>query len=179
MSEVVILRPNGPGDETNIAEQTPDEGEHWDKIDEVVLDTSDYLRHTLFNDEFERDLYTFTPRSGPAVWGTITEVRVVRKGVNSGAGTYGDTKGACKLNGTVYELSVETKINPGNYVHGEGDGDGWATNPATGEPWKWNEIDNAQFGAAIRNSEGRVTLQQLYVEVEHDLPADSKQAYLI
>ena len=33
-----ILRPNAAGDETNLYIQLPNEGEHWDKVDEVTPD---------------------------------------------------------------------------------------------------------------------------------------------
>ncbi len=36
--KAIILRPNGPGDYTNVPAQLPDSGEHWDKVNEETPD---------------------------------------------------------------------------------------------------------------------------------------------
>jgi hypothetical protein len=67
------LRPNGAGDETNIGDQYPTSGAHWDKVDEVTPDEASTYVGT-YNSAYQRDLYNLADHIEGA--GTINFVKV-------------------------------------------------------------------------------------------------------
>ena len=67
-----ILRPNSAGDETNIPYQSPDTGEHWDKVDDITPD--DDLTALYCGNGTYRDLYNLPNHSVGS--GTINKITV-------------------------------------------------------------------------------------------------------
>lgn len=66
----LTLRPNGVGDYTNITQQTPDSGEHWQKVDEAVADDDDYVwmaGATEYTDAYELEDTSLVPASFDSV----------------------------------------------------------------------------------------------------------------
>ena len=46
VTDEVIFRPNAAGNETDVDKQEPDNGDHWDKVDEVISDNdTTYIYH--------------------------------------------------------------------------------------------------------------------------------------
>lgn len=71
-----ILRPNDAGDYTNINNQYPSSGYHWDKVDEVTQDTSATRVETLHNTTTQvKDAYGLTDTAIPS-GATINSVKV-------------------------------------------------------------------------------------------------------
>ena len=155
-----ILRPTANGDETNISDQYPDSGAHWDKVDEETSDGDSTYVSTEWWD-WQEDLYEISNHT--TGYGQINYVKVyaVAKGERiKQASLYIHIK----TNGVEYNGPQETLTTSyATYSYQ------WTTNPQTGSPWTWNEIDALQIGVGIRapqaNRWTRVT--QVYVEVNY------------
>lgn len=72
-----ILRPNEAGDYTDIASQWPEEGEHWDKIDEIDADNGTTQVRT-YSVAQQKDAYNLQP-SEIAPGSTINSLKVYFK----------------------------------------------------------------------------------------------------
>jgi hypothetical protein len=156
------LRPNGAGDETNIGDQYPTSGAHWDKVDEVTPDEGSTYVGT-YNSAYQRDLYNLADHIEGA--GTINFVKVYARGKVTASPTQASLKIAVKSGATVAESSEKTITTSwANYSQQ------WDTNPNTGAAWTWDEIDSLQAGITVRrcNASGEYTVcTQLYVEVDY------------
>ncbi len=172
-SDNETVRPDGAGDETNIAEQYPASGAHWDKVDEATSDGDSTYVQT--NGGWEEDLYSVANHTAPS-GASINYVRVymVARSLN----TPGQTSAYVhiKTNGVEYngtEETVTTSYATYSYQ--------WNNNPQTGSPWTWSEIDNLQAGVGLRQgATGGPPFQrytrctQVYVEVNYtELSYDS------
>ncbi|MBA7567559.1 hypothetical protein ES708_09274 [subsurface metagenome] len=160
------LRPNADGDETEVSEQEPATGAHWDKVDDVTSDddttyiaTNSYL--------WEEDLYNIPNHSAGS--GSINYVKVyaVAKSMQDPAAEniYVQIKtNGLEDDGTAYM----TTQNYTTFSHQ------WDTNPQTGQPWTWDEIDALQIGVGLLRPAGiggpgtRYTrCTQVYAEVNY------------
>jgi len=165
---IEVLRPNAAGDETKIATQYPSSTYHWDKVDEVSADGYTTRVQTVYSDTYTRDLYNIDDHSVGS--GDIARIKVYA--VCMAANTP-----------TQASLIITIKSGTGNGAPDTVDEDSaititadwagysniWATNPATGNEWTWDEIDKLQIGASIRQaaSGDRTYLTQVYVEVDY------------
>ena len=159
------LRPNAVGDETNIAEQEPVTGDHWDKVDETISDNDTTYVETAFWD-WQEDLYNIGNHTAS---GTINYVKVyiVARAVQTPVRTNAYVH--IKTNGVEYNGTWEqTTINYVTYSYE------WSNNPQTGNPWTWDEIDNLQAGVGLRSrrdggspSQRYTRCTQVYVEVNY------------
>ena len=162
------LRPTATGDETEIAEQVPTGGEHWDKVDDVTPDgDTTYLRTSWYT--WQEDLYQIANHSIGS--GSINYVKVYAVAKSTSTPPTGRTTVYVQIktngledNGTEYQ----TTINYATYSHQ------WNTNPQTGQPWTWAEIDALQIGVGLQRptgsgpTSGRWThCTQVYVEVNY------------
>jgi len=162
------LRPNAAGDKTEIAEQIPGGGEHWDKVDEVTSDDdTTYLRTNSFL--FQEDLYNMPAHSTGS--GGINYVKVYTVAMSTstpgeGANVYVQIKtNGVEDDGTAYETTTAYAT----YSHQ------WDTNPQTGQPWTWDEIDALQIGVGLNRPRGTgapgdrwTHCTQVYVEVNYN-----------
>ena len=157
---IQILRPNGIGTETNIANQYPLSGEHWDKVDEVSPDEADtYVRHNLTS--YATDTYALP--SGEGV-GDISKVTVYARccGIS---GNYNYAKTVIRTHSTLYEGAEHHLTTSWENLSTE-----YATNPNTGNPWTWAEIDDLEAGVALKSSSSGEFLAictQVYIEVTY------------
>jgi len=137
------LRPNGAGSQTDIPLQYPDEGEHWDKVDEEVPDHEDtYVRNGTT--EYKRDLYSFVSSAGT---GTIDKVSVYLYDCWSPYPTNPTyIKASIRTYDTTYDGTAK-QLNPGCRMSWFED---WDTNPSTGNAWTWEEIDDLEAGLNIK-----------------------------
>jgi len=165
-SDNETLRPNAAGDETGILEQFPDSGAHWDKVDEAVSDNdTTYVQTNYF--DWQEDLYNTANHSTGS--GTINYVKVYM--VVKAMGTPAQPSGYVhiKTNGATYNGTEETvTISYATYSYQ------WNTNPQTGNPWTWSEIDALQIGAGLRRCKpggGLATrntrMTQVYAEINY------------
>ena len=126
-----ILRPNAPGDVTNIESQYPSSGAHWDKVDESTADTTTYVYSGA--NTFREDLYNLPNHSVGS--GTINFVKLYYRGncKNIGGG-YGCTAcGYLKTNNDADRTDVPC-IQTTTWTTNSQQYD---TNPVTGLAWTW------------------------------------------
>jgi len=158
-----ILRPNAVGTYSQLGVYPTGvvAGEHWDKVDEVVADdASTYVLMTPGVDEgvYKRDLYALPAHEGS---GAINSVKVyVRAKINV---SY--SLASIRTHDTVYDSA--------NLGHGgtwSTKSNTWTTNPNTGNPWTWAEIDALEAGVSLRGVSSSYYAQctQVYVEVATD-----------
>ena len=161
------LRPNAAGDECNITfENGAACPNHFQNVDEVIAD--DYttgVKTDVAN--WERDLYNIENHSVGS--GTINSVRVYTRTIGASSPTQSCLKIVLKSGITVDEGSDLTLINVWS-----DDSETWMTNPATGSPFTWAEIDSVQVGAALRQPRGGqiAFCTQVYVEVDYTPPVE-------
>ena len=160
-SATETLRPNAAGDETNIDDQHPNTGEeHWEDVDEAASDGDSSYVSTEYWD-WQEDLYNITDHSVGS--GNINYVKVyavAKSERERNANLYIHIK----TNGVEYNSpQVTTTTSYATYTYQ------WSTNPQTGQPWTWDEIDALQIGVGIKNPQPhrwtRVT--QVYAEVNY------------
>jgi len=159
------LRPNGPGSETAIDTQFPAGGEHWDKVKETPPDDdATYVENKNGPvGTWQRDLYAI-PNSSIGS-GTINSVTVYMRSKHN-APTADAPTIQIKTHTTVYDGAHGTG-DPWNTVSTE-----WTTNPYTGNPWTWDEIDDLEIGVKCGGSTYSpdwVRCTQLYVVVTYGL----------
>ena len=165
---VETLRPNAPGDECNIQNVTGCSScpNHYTCVDEASADDgTTYIRN--YNESpMQRDLYNIDDHSVGS--GTINKITVYSR---------------CRDNGFTGKLKICIKSGTGSGAPdtvSEGaeksmTGDGtwanyseeWATNPATGSAWTWDEIDKLQIGVAMGAKFTECYCTQVYVEVDY------------
>lgn len=92
-----ILRPDGPGSETNITNASGCVN-HWGCVDEETADDDVTRVYTSALGVYERDLYTLQDHSASGVMGidsVIVHFRAMR----------GDAKASIRTHGTIYDSS--------------------------------------------------------------------------
>ncbi len=160
-----ILRPDAVGADTELPTQYPNEGEHWDKVDDETADESSTYVSTLFSRHWERDLYSLSGFTGVGGMETITNVTVYYR--IAAAGTYDIRAMAAILtNGQVYEGPTETHFGNAftTFSHN------WEFNPATNEAWTWEGINELQAGLTVRGKSrfNPALCTQVYVVVDYN-----------
>ena len=160
-----ILEPIATGDDTEFYSQFPDEGEHWDKVDEQPADDLDTYVSTNGYGDWQRDLYELSNFSGASGSEVITNV-VVNFRFASGDGYNVRAMAALKTNGQVYEGPTITYNSP-NFTT-----ESWEcpVNPSTDKAWTWEEINALQAGVTARgNSKTKpAVITQVYVQVSYE-----------
>ena len=160
-----ILLPNAVGDDTELPTQYPDEGKHWDKVDDEIADGSDTYVSTLSSKHWERDLYNLSNFIGMGGIETITNVTVYYR-VAAGGGYNIRAMAAIKANGQVHEGPTETYFGNAFITLSYN----WTDNPATGEAWTWEEINSLQAGITIKgqNRYSPAICTQVIVAVDYN-----------
>ena len=163
----LTLRPNAAGDSTNITNQTPGSGSHYDKVDDTGSGDGDTT--TVWeSDGTNRDLYNIPDT---ATTGPINNIKVYArlKGISNYQTPTG--KIVVKIGGTEYASGA---INPtASYVLYSNT---WTDNPNTSSAWTWANIDSLQIGMELFGAihplfpalNTQTVCTQLYVEVDYD-----------
>ncbi len=156
-NDVETLRPNAAGDETDILQQYPVGGAHWEKVDEVSPDENSTYVYSAYGDGWRRDLYKLPASSG---LGTINKITVYFRG----RGTSRDSraKASIKSNSTVTDMpEYQSLPEPwGTFLYE------WTENPAGGA-WEWADIDALQIGVYLYAAFDEARCTQVYVEVDY------------
>ncbi len=166
---VETLRPNAAGDECNIVNQAgcnacPD---HFACVDEAVSDEyTTCIRHYSSGGGWARDFYNVADHSVGS--GTINHITVhvvlisnnppdnhfnicIKSGTGSGAPDTATNSPQQEPTNSWVDYSEQ-----------------WATNPATSNPWTWDEIDKLQIGLRIYSiANASIRCTQVYVEVDY------------
>ncbi len=152
------LRPNAAGDLTEISQQNPDSGYHWEKVDEATPDDADFVQEA-YTEVTHTDLYNLPPTTftmSPLLRVTI-HVRV------RGSAGYPSSyfKIAIKTNGTVYVGGLTYPTTSfADYSWP------WYTNLVTGLPWTVADINALQIGILMQIvTQTYAQCSQVYVEV--------------
>lgn len=162
----VTLRPNAPGDDTELPTQFPNTGEHWDKVDDTTPDDGATYVSTLGSGGWERDLYNL---DDPAVTGDeeISSLTVYFRFSADGSNT-ARAMASIKTEDQLFDGPTEVYSDPAfaDFSHQ------WQTNPATGEAWTWDEINSLQAGVTMKgqNQNKAAVCTQVYVEVNYQIP---------
>lgn len=162
-SDTETLRPDGAGDETNIASQSPGTGEHWDKVDEETADGDSTVVYTS-SAGWQEDLYSSANHSSGS--GNVTGLTFYIECRSTANATQDCVYVHIKTNDTEYNGTGQTTIDTyGTFPQA------WANNPSTSTTWTWDEIDNLQSGVGLRRPTpgGGVTgCTQVYVDVDYE-----------
>ncbi len=164
-----ILRPDGPGDVTNIQNQQPDSGFHWQKVTEPGAD--DWATTVYTNGGSSKmDLYSLMDHAQGS--GKINGIYVYFRF----AGTDGGSANAwatIETGGNLYQGAQETVLGP-NFVTKSFL---WEINPDTRTAWTWRDIDNLQAGVQLQRAGGggsSAVCTQVYVMVYYTTPPITK-----
>ena len=155
------FRPNAAGDKTDIEEQYPVTGEHWDKVDEATSDGDGTYVETN-NPDWEQDLYNIPDHTAGS--GVINYVRVYIVASSQQAATQQNAYTYIKTNGSEYSgVWVMTTTSYNTYSHQ------WTNNPSTNTTWTWGEIDALQIGVGLRMAKANrwTRCTQVYAEVNY------------
>jgi hypothetical protein len=162
-ADTLYLRPNGPGDETNIQLQHPDSNYHWDKVDEEVADGNTTYVHQG-GAPYLRDLYSLSDPP-PSAQGTINWINVwfvARRGSTQSGPSHGET--AIKIGGVAYNGDEKT-FNDETFF---GYSTAYSTNPTSGLAWTWADLANLQAGVSLKgDAQNGPICTQVYVEVNY------------
>ena len=160
-----ILVPVAAGDDTELSSQFPNEGQHWDKVDEQPADDLGTYVSTEGYNSWARDLYNLSDYTGASGSEVITSV-IVNFRFASGDGYNVRAMAALKTNGEVYEGPTITYDSP-EFVT-----ESWEcpVNPSTDKAWTWEEINALQAGVTARgNSKTKpAVITQVYVQVNYE-----------
>lgn len=135
------LRPNGVGP-TQIDEQFPDAGFHWQKVDEETPDNADYVYVTgMMTPEYKYDAYYIPEETYSGTIGSVTVYIRCKRGSEAG----GKAKAAIITHSQVYygdEITLSDRFN----LYSEE----WTTNPNTGNAWTWDEVGALKIGVSLK-----------------------------
>jgi hypothetical protein len=135
------LTPNAAGTYTNIGNQNPGTGYHWDKVADDVENTFVYNNA---NSTWQMDTYN---SANPSLTGTITSVVVyMRCCHNVGSSWTAYAKTVIRTGGTNYEGTQETLNTAGNWTTYSTT---YTSNPSTLIAWTWTDINNLEIGVDL------------------------------
>ncbi len=166
VTDDIIYRPNAVGDLTDIKDQYPASGDHWDKVADNVSDGDSTYVYTP-SKGWEEDLYNIPDHSTQTASGDINYVEVFMVSRTTANATKLSAYTLIKTNGVSYNGTSEN-LTPSYVTYSYQ----WSLNPSTNSTWTWSQIDNLQTGLGMR--EAGVALDslctQVYTEVSFDAP---------
>jgi hypothetical protein len=160
-----ILRPNAPGDVTQLS-QSPSSGSNWDKVDEEVSDGD----ATFVYGDDKYDLYNL--QSSGVGAGIINSVIIYVLSRAFGDYSWAYTKTVIKTHGTVYFGTQELVY----FTPYQLKGTQYTTNPYTGSAWTWDEINALQAGGYLKYYTGSARCTQVYVVVNFTFVTNKQAA---
>jgi hypothetical protein len=136
---------------------------HYCLIDETPALDEDYV--FAGSPAYARDTYDLTDHSTET--GAITGVEFLYRAKTTGKSGY--LKGVLIVPGDHRYFGAEKKLSHAWALYS----DAWTTNPYTGKPWQWGEIDALQVGLDLRSLDdpagsGTSQCSQAYVVVTYD-----------
>jgi hypothetical protein len=151
----MILRPNGAGSQTNLTNSGC--SENWECVDESNPD-DDASRVIRASSQWAIDYYNLDDSGA----GTGIITRVVVWAMAKRAQNQGRIMLSVYTYGSQY-LGIDQALT----VSYQSFSEEWTTNPNTGAPWTWTEIDDLQAGVRLsgQNSNFPAYCTQVYIEV--------------
>jgi hypothetical protein len=165
-----IILPNAPGDETGIADQYPDTGDHWNKVAEMPNDDGKtYLSTSQFN-KYQTDLYNLADHK-PFEEALVKEIKSITvffrfAGFTDGSNHDAYAKAMIKTHGDIFEGKEEIQTG-GTYITKSFE---WKGNPATARLWTWEEVNSLQAGISLKADKVHYAayVTQVYVAVNYE-----------
>ncbi|MBI2852505.1 MAG: hypothetical protein HYX84_05345 [Chloroflexi bacterium] len=155
------LRPNGVGSLTEITYTTPSSQPHWSMVDEATSD-DDTTQVWSVTQAYQTDLYAL---SDTTLTGTINKVTVYIRVMGQDIASYHAlAREAIRTNGTNF-FGTE-HVLPATWTNYSYE---WTTNPYTGNPWTWAEINALEAGVSIgyQNTGYYSRCTQVYAVVDY------------
>jgi hypothetical protein len=161
-STTLTLRPSYAGSYTQIEDQTPLTGYHWDKVDEVTSDdATTYCSGSSADGVWRTDTYNLQNHTSET--GTILSVtyyyRWLQMDGSTNQGRYIIRTHSTDYNGATVTLPTSWTTYNTTFT----------TNPYISTAWTWNEIDTLEIGVGLRNIVGGsgVLVTQCYIVVNY------------
>jgi len=171
----LTLRPDAGGFNTNfryspdgITGYSPDVNENYKQVDEAVAD--DDANFVFHSGTQNLDTYNI-PDSSPL--GVISAITVYNR-AKKFSGTSGLAAAAIRTYSTNYPGTARTLT--ASYVTRS---HSWATNPNTGYPWTWAEINALEIGVYLNPSNANLRCTQIYVVIAYTALLSHSQAHII
>lgn len=175
-----ILLPNAAGDQTDIANQWPLSGEHWDKVDETPADDWATFISTLGSGQYQTDLYNLADHPSDAE-GIEKEIQGITVYFRVAGDKGASAQAIIKTHGTPYTGKEEALT--GDVVPDDAAAEAltnldyttksytWAANPVTGKKWTWEEINELQAGVTLKghNKNKPAYCTQVYLGINYEL----------
>jgi hypothetical protein len=164
--DTIIYRPDAAGDKTEITNQFPDSGAHWDKVDEDTAD-GDNTYIATDDDKWKKDLYNIPDHSTQTAAGPIFYDKLYMVVRAEGTPTQASARAFIKTEGKEKKGDDETVTD--NYTSYSYQ---WDTNPETTDNWTWAQIDALQIGVQLREAADGIPTRctQIYTEVGFEAP---------
>jgi hypothetical protein len=145
LSETLI--PIANGDDTEFTAQVPDSGEQFDKVSDIFAGDMDAYISTMGTNQWQRDLFVMNPFTGMNMISKISDITVNFR-IAAGGDYQVTAMGAIKVGGQVYE-GPNLSTTGTTFITKQ-----WATtiNPATGEAWKWIDLQTLQAGLTAKGN---------------------------
>ena len=159
-SSVIVLRPDGVGSTTRLATSGAC-GDNWECVDDITPDDNATMVQSQ-GGNWRTDIYSLSDPTSNSC--NISSVSVHCRARKATLWIVGRAKLVLRTNGTDYEGPENTVTNSWT-----GYSSTWATNPATGIAWAWNEIEQLEAGLSLQTSSPafRVQCTQVWVEVTY------------
>jgi hypothetical protein len=146
------IRPDAAGSETSL---TPSAGANW----ACVSDSNDATYVSTNSSTYIRDLYSTGNHTAPS--GIITNIGIYFRIMNSGTGTaYGVPQ--MYIGGNNYNGSAQTSTTAWSTKNEVFD-----SNPATGNAWSWQDIDNLQVGISLAATANTTMCSEVWVVISY------------
>ena len=140
----IIKRPTDLGYYHYYWNAYPTAGEYWQSVDEETQNgDTDYIYHWKGQSESLYPIFFTAPNVNKS-W-SISKVRNTIYAKYNVPYPYGQGKPSLYIDGIKYGGTLNTFTGTWSEYY-----DDWATNPATGNKWTWNDINNLQFGVEAR-----------------------------
>ena len=141
MSQEILLV-NANGSDIAVSSQFPDHGLHYDKVDDLAVNDSDYIYTN--STSYQRDLFAIQDSGFGG--GIIDSVVVTIRARCSTGKAYC----AVRTGGVTHDGTTEHALTPTFTDQTET----WTTNPETGSAWTWDEVNALGAGVKLKRPLG-------------------------
>jgi hypothetical protein len=159
-ANILILRPNAAGGWTDIPNELPNSGYHFDKVNLVTPnDATTYIYSNTSDAIYYADMYNLPNHTSES--GIINSVSITWRGNASSSNRFKP-----RIMPSTNPL-YGTEVQSGNGTF-QNFTQVWTTNPETGIAWTWATIDALQVGISIYTTVATTTkCSQLYATVNY------------
>lgn len=159
-SGTLVLRPDGSGSNTDLSSGGSCSA-NWECVSEVSADDNG-SRVETYSGSYHTDTYSVLDVGENAC--TISAIRVYGRCHKTTLIFSGHMRPAIVIGGTLYQGSSHSVGNSWTDYSEE-----WTTNPSTGLPWTWDDIDELEAGVSLQSDFPIFSTKctQVWVEVDY------------